>query len=408
MDGGDRVLAVLGRRHERRTPPSASSVVADALGALGDLAGGHLDAVDGLGPDLVAEVVGRVDDAHGRDPSGAGRGSALSRRSRRLEDRRRDLGGAVAHQVVGDARVAREADRRPARRAARLRRTGAAPRGARPLSRRPQRDQRRHRRLHRGEDRRRVVREHRPHDRLDDVRPNRADHVARGRLDHAVPRRAVLVRVPRRRVERPPVAEPGVHRAQDLRRLVEAAQELVDVDVGRRLEPLPAAVDEHEAGAPRSRGARPRRRRRSPRTRGPRARSARRPRSPEPSATATASAASVVEVVARPSARRTGPGRAGRRRPSASRDASRRATGAHDHAGWSSPGSEQRRRRPPTRLAEARPSRGSGAGRRRRRGRRTRRARRRDRAAARRRRRGPTGRSRPRVRPAARAGGHRG
>ena len=46
------------------------------------------------------------------------------------------------------------------------------------------------------------------------------------------------------------------HRAHDLGRLVEAAQELVDVHAGRGLERLPAAVDEHEARAARRRAPR--------------------------------------------------------------------------------------------------------------------------------------------------------
>ena len=63
VDRGDRVLAVLGRLDELERAVGREGR-ADALGALGDLARGHLDAVDGLGPDLVAEVDGRVDDAH--------------------------------------------------------------------------------------------------------------------------------------------------------------------------------------------------------------------------------------------------------------------------------------------------------------------------------------------------------
>ena len=69
------------------------------------------------------------------------------------------------------------------------------------------------------------------------------------RFDDGRPRGAFLVGVPGARVKGCAVGEKGRHGAHDLRRLVETPQELSDVHPARRLEILPAAVDEDEAGA---------------------------------------------------------------------------------------------------------------------------------------------------------------
>ena len=69
------------------------------------------------------------------------------------------------------------------------------------------------------------------------------------RLDDGRPRGAFLVGVPAGRVEGCAVGQEGRHGAHDLRGLVEAAQELRDVHPARRLEILPTAIDEDEAGA---------------------------------------------------------------------------------------------------------------------------------------------------------------
>ena len=123
-----------------------------------------------------------------------------------------------------------------------------------------------------------------------------------------------------------PVAEPRVHRAQDLGRLVEATQELVHVEVGRGLQPLPAAVDEHEAGAP---GTQANGRHRGDDRPEPVARDHDRPVRRQPGSLGHGDRVGRerLGVVARPSARRRAPGRAGRRRPwrSPSRAAARRA-----------------------------------------------------------------------------------
>ena len=72
--------------------------------------------------------------------------------------------------------------------------------------------------------------------------------------------------------KRGPLGEIGRHRPKDLRRLVEAAQELVGLHPGRGRDVLPAAVDEDEPRGT-ARRARPRPRpRRSRRTRDPRGR----------------------------------------------------------------------------------------------------------------------------------------
>ena len=137
-------------------------------------------------------------------------------------------------------------------------------------------------------------------------------------------------------IERRAIGEEGGHRAHDLGRLVETAQELLDVEAGRRLERLPAAVDQDEPGAALARAPAAARPRRSPRTRGRRGRPGRRGSSsrPEPSATASASSARVGEVVAPSrSARRRGRGRAGPSRRRAGRARSRRATGVQIQAG---------------------------------------------------------------------------
>ena len=81
------------------------------------------------------------------------------------------------------------------------------------------------------------------------MRPGRRHDPAGVRLDDGRARGPLLVGVPGRRVERRAVGEERGHRAHHLGRLVEAAQELVDVEPGRRLEDLPAAVDEDEPGA---------------------------------------------------------------------------------------------------------------------------------------------------------------
>ena len=110
-------------------------------------------------------------------------------------------------------------------------------------------------------------------------------------VDRAAP---LLVGVPRRRVERGAVREKRRHRAHDLGRLVDPAEELVDIDAGRRLERLPAAVDEDEARAGVAEGlGGPRRNDRTEAVPGeddPRAAAS---SSREPSATARTSSASV-------------------------------------------------------------------------------------------------------------------
>ena len=260
------------------------------------------------------EVGGRVDDAHGGDPSGAAR-PARQRRSS-LEDRGRDLGRAVAHQVVGGAREAGEPDRPATCRRSRASRTAAAPRaGPRCRQTRARAARRPAPRRRRG--RRRVRGEHRPHDRLDDVRPDRPDDVAGGGLDDGVPGGPLLVGVPASRGRRPAVREAGVHRPQDLGRLVEAAQELVDVDPGRRLHPLPAAVHQDQAGAPRPEGARRGGRHGPPE---PVTGDHDRPIAQQAGTLGDGDRVrgEAVEVVARPSGRPTGPARAGPRRRRAS------------------------------------------------------------------------------------------
>ena len=67
-------------------------------------------------------------------------------------------------------------------------------------------------------------------------------------LDDRRPRRLLLVGVPRGRVEGLAVGEVGRHRAHHLGRLVETAQELVDIHPAGGLDRLPAAIDEHEPG----------------------------------------------------------------------------------------------------------------------------------------------------------------
>ncbi len=67
-------------------------------------------------------------------------------------------------------------------------------------------------------------------------------------LDDRGPGGLLLVGIPRRRVEGLAVGEVGRHRAHHLRRLVEAAQELVDIDAARRLDRFPATVDQNEPG----------------------------------------------------------------------------------------------------------------------------------------------------------------
>ena len=177
-----------------------------------------------------------------------------------------------------------------------------------------------------------------------------------------VARGALLVGVPRRRVERPPVAQPRRHRAHDLGRLVEAAQELVDV------EPVRASSDSQPPSTstrPAHRSpSRPRPRpRRSPRTR---ARRARRER------------VAAVRAARIPRPRRRRPRRAwqvvGRRRSGASdRPWPRRSsdtTRRRRRRAAARPGPRPRLsatargpRRPGPARPGARPSRGSGSGR---------------------------------------------
>ena len=67
------------------------------------------------------------------------------------------------------------------------------------------------------------------------------------RFDHRCPGRGFLVGIPGRWVEAGPFCEKRRHRSENLRRLLEAAQELVGLHAGRRLDVLPTAVDEDEA-----------------------------------------------------------------------------------------------------------------------------------------------------------------
>ena len=115
------------------------------------------------------------------------------------------------------------------------------------------------------------------------------------RLDDRRPGSALLVGVPGRRIERRAVGEKCRHRAHDLGWLVDPTEELVDIDPGRRLQRLPAAIDEDQtrADAPSASAA-------HAATIAPNpcpARTTRAPRpssSPEPSATARTSSASVA------------------------------------------------------------------------------------------------------------------
>ena len=68
-------------------------------------------------------------------------------------------------------------------------------------------------------------------------------------LDDRGPGGLLLVGVPRRRVEGLAVGEVCRHGAHHLRRLVETAQELVDIDAARRLDRFPATIDQNEPGA---------------------------------------------------------------------------------------------------------------------------------------------------------------
>ena len=95
----------------------------------------------------------------------------------------------------------------------------------------------------------RVVEEHRPDARLGRVRTGGGNDLARVRLDDGGPRRGVLVRIPAGRVERLAIGQEGRHRAHHLGWLVEAAQELVDIDPAGGLERLPAAIDQDQPGA---------------------------------------------------------------------------------------------------------------------------------------------------------------
>ena len=133
-------------------------------------------------------------------------------------------------------------------------------------------NQRRDRRLNLRQDRERVVREHRAHTGLQRMRPGGRHDPPRVRLDHRRSRSALLVGVPRRRIEAGPVGEEGAHRGQHLGRLVEPAQELLDVHLACLLQVLPAPVDEQQAGAAGSKGRRPPPPPRSPQSRGRRAR----------------------------------------------------------------------------------------------------------------------------------------
>ena len=81
------------------------------------------------------------------------------------------------------------------------------------------------------------------------MRPRRRHEATGRRLDDRGPCGPLLVGVPGRRVPRSAVAQVGGHRAHDLGRLVERAQELVDVLAGRLGDVGEPAVDEDEAGA---------------------------------------------------------------------------------------------------------------------------------------------------------------
>src|SRR4029078_6559353 len=90
------------------------------------------------------------------------------------------------------------------------------------------------------------VLEHRPDGGLRRVRASGRDDATRVRLDDRRESRPPLVAVPRRGVELAAVPEERGHRAHDPGRLFETTEELVDIEAGRLLQRLPAAIDEHE------------------------------------------------------------------------------------------------------------------------------------------------------------------
>ena len=169
------------------------------------------------------------------------------------------------------------------------------------------------------------------------VWPRRGHEPARRRLDDRRPGRRFLVGVPRRGIEAGPFGKIGRHRPKDLRRLVEAAQELVGLHPGRGRDVLPAAVDEDEPPAPLAERLLRPTPRRSRRTRGPRERPRRQSSAPDPSATAI--------DVRRQDRRFVAPGRRIRQAVAAQvhrddaplRQRARRATGAHDQAVFDRP-----------------------------------------------------------------------
>ena len=126
------------------------------------------------------------------------------------------------------------------------------------------------------------------------------------------------------------VGEERAHRAHDLGRLVEAAQELVDVHAGGRLERLPAAVDEDEPGAAVAEGRRGRGSDdRAEAVAGQDVASSPSASSPDPSATARTSLGQDAEVVGAVLGRGVGQAVAAQvHRDRADGRRSRRATGA--------------------------------------------------------------------------------
>ena len=237
MDVGDRSLAVVRRRGDDE-PAVRLERRADDLGSLGDL----------VGRDRRRPCTSRCR-CRGPGARGCRRPACVTSLVDDAQDRGRDLRRTVAHQVVADA--ARGTRRRIGRMtrgdAGRRRRLAALGRASRSRHRRrggPRPAPRRSASVASGSYANIV----RTHASRACGRVGRHDATGMG-LDDGGPRGALLVVVPRGRIERATIRQERVERAHDLRGLVEAAQEFLDVQAGGVLHRLPAAVDEDEAGA---------------------------------------------------------------------------------------------------------------------------------------------------------------
>ena len=183
-------------------PPSASRAARMRLGTLGDLVGRHGHAHVRLVRDVVAEVGRRVDDLH------VTLRLRWISRSGDLEDGRGDLVRTVAHQVV--TVVAERHGSIGGRPAARRRRLGGGERlRPGPLSSSAASSATTGASIA-GECRHRLVGEHRADAGFERVRPRRRHHLPRVGLDDRRSRRAILIGVPGRRIERRPVRQERV------------------------------------------------------------------------------------------------------------------------------------------------------------------------------------------------------